>query len=497
VNKKQLHIIYFLLCLPVYSAFAQNECEVPLPPELTYVTVLPETSTTLLNWTLSPSSGIAAYIVYIFETRLGNQGFFAIDTLWDPSVTSYSDARVQYKSFQYRIAAFRAPKCASELSNILSTIFTETSIDTCEKKINIFWNKYTPPSPQIVTKYTILMSLNGSSYSEIGIVAPDATGFVLNDFTINADYCFKVIAGLNGGSISSSYKACLETKMQNPPGWINADYATVTEDDAISMSFSIDPLSEIDTFALERRTGYSGSFKQIAEIKGTDIKSVTYTDNATKTDVMNVYRLSAVICKNHRITSNNASNIVLDSRSTGDEIVLQWNKYHDWNGSVSSYRLFSDVGKGFTETATIYPPDTTFTISIPDIMLTLVQGKACFYIIASETGNPYGITGESISDTSCIAIEETVTVPNIFSPDGDGINDYFKPVITFAPVSYQLLITDRKRKTIFETRDYNESWDGSAGSSIVSQGVYLWFLKIATPAGKNITRTGTLTVIKN
>ena len=64
------------------------------------------------------------------------------------------------------------------------------------------------------------------------------TSFVLNDFTINAEYCFKVIANLNGGATSSSYKACLITKMQNPPGWINADYATVKEEDGISLSFS-------------------------------------------------------------------------------------------------------------------------------------------------------------------------------------------------------------------------------------------------------------------
>jgi gliding motility-associated-like protein len=496
VNKKHLYIVLFLLSLPVHCAFAQNDCEVPSPPELTYVTVLPETSTTLLNWTLSPSSGIAAYIVYIYETRLGNPGFFAIDTLWDPTATSYSDTRIQYKSFQYRIAAFRAPICTSKLSNILSTIFVTTRVDTCERKINISWNKYTPPIPQIVSKYTILMSLNGSSFTEIGSASPDATSFVLNDFTINAEYCFKVIANLNEGATTSSYKACMVTLMQTPPSWINADYATVTEENRIVLSFSIDPTSEIDTFALERKTGNSGSFQQIAQITVTNIKSVTYTDNTTKTDTLNFYRLSAVICKNHKVSSNNASNIVLDSRNTGNEIILQWNKYHDWLGTVSSYRVYTDTGNGFNETAVTGPADTVFAVSIPDIMYAMTQGKVCFYISASETGNPYGITGESVSNTACLSIEETVTVPNIFSPDGDGINDLFKPVITFAPSSYQLLITDRQRKILFETRDYNEFWDGSANGSSVSQGVYLWFLKLTTPSGRNITRTGTVTVIK-
>ena len=46
--------------------------------------------------------------------------------------------------------------------------------------------------------------------------------------------------------------------MQNPPEWINADYATVKAHDAISLSFTIDPFSEIDTFDLERKSGYSG-----------------------------------------------------------------------------------------------------------------------------------------------------------------------------------------------------------------------------------------------
>jgi gliding motility-associated-like protein len=496
VNIKHLYITLIFFGFLTPCIYAQNDCEVPLPPELTSITILSETTTAFLTWNPSPSSGIAAYIVYIYETRLGNPGFFAIDTIWDPSATTYSDTRIQFKSFQYRIAAFRAPKCASELSNILSTIFTETRIDSCMKNIIITWNRYTPPSPQIVTKYTILMSLNGSSFSETGSVSPDNDSFLLNEFTINADYCFKVIANINGGSVSSSYKTCLRTKMQNPPDWINADYATVKEKDAISLSFTIDPSSETDTFALERKTGYPGSFQLIARISGNNLKSVTYTDNTAKTDVLNFYRLSAVICKNLKVTSNVASNIVLDSQVTGNDIILKWNKYHDWIGSVSSYRLFTDLGKGFIETAGINPTDTTFIIAIPEIMFSLVKGQVCFYISAAETGNIHGITGESASDTSCISVEETVSVPNIFSPDGDGLNDLFSPVITFAPSGYQLLITDRQRKTIFETRDYNESWDGSAGGSPVSQGVYLWFLKLTTPSGRNINRTGTVTVIK-
>ncbi len=67
--------------------------------------------------------------------------------------------------------------------------------------------------------------------------------------------------------------------MQTPPGWINADYATINEGGGISLSFSVDPVSEIDLFALDRRQGYSGVFNQIALIPEADGEKVIYTDN--------------------------------------------------------------------------------------------------------------------------------------------------------------------------------------------------------------------------
>ncbi len=130
-------------------------------------------------------------------------------------------------------------------------------------------------------------------------------------------------------------------------------------------------------------------------------------------------------------------------------------------------------------------------------MYVLDQGKVCFYVTATESSNPYGIMGESNSNQICTDLEEVVTVPNVFTPDSDLKNDLFRPVLTFTPSDYHLVITDRQGKTLFETRDFMDTWDGSDKGNVVPEGVYLWFLKIKTPTGKNISRTGTLTVIKN
>jgi len=142
------------------------------------------------------------------------------------------------------------------------------------------------------------------------------------------------------------------------------------------------------------------------------------------------------------------------------------------------------------------PADTTFTISIPEIMYELNDGKVCFYVTADETGNPYGVNGESNSNQLCEEIEEVITVPNAFTPDGDLKNDLFRPVITFTPSEYRLLVSNRQGKTLFETNDFMEYWDGTDNGNPVPQGVYLWFIRLKTPEGKSISRTGTLTIIK-
>ena len=488
------HIILISLILLSGQLTGQTDEDPPVSPIFTFVTINPANLQTEMTWSLSPSADVAGYVVYLFRDGEG----YAIDTIFDPEATNYSVLRpgTSYYSESYVVSAIDHSGNVSPLSNELHTIFAESEIDTCNKKIMISWNKYLS-EPVKVTGYDVFASVNGGTYYLAGHVSDETTSFAMDDFTNGSTYCFITKAVLENKMASESNKPCVTVEIQNPPGWINADYATVTSEGGISLSFSIDPVSEIDLYSLERRSGISGSFQQIAQIR-TEMKSVKYTDKTAEPEVVNFYRLSAVNnCNIKVISSNLASNIVLDARNTGNEIILQWNQYHDWYGSPSSYRIYMDSGKGFIEAGVTGLADTLFTVSIQEIMYSLIQGKLCFYITATESGNPYGITGESNSNQICSDIDEVITVPNVFTPDGDLKNDLFRPVLTFTPADYRLIISNRQGKTLFETTDFMDSWDGSDREKPVPEGVYLWFLKIRTPKGKNISRTGTLTIVKN
>jgi gliding motility-associated-like protein len=83
-------------------------------------------------------------------------------------------------------------------------------------------------------------------------------------------------------------------------------------------------------------------------------------------------------------------------------------------------------------------------------------------------------------------------VPNSFTPNGDGTNDIFLPIITsgFDPNSYTLLIFNRWGEILFESHNTSIGWDGTykpylnAGNSsinltsnqeeIMQDGTYTW-----------------------
>jgi len=496
MKKAELIPFVFLLAFTIKVAGQADE-DPPESPEFTLVTINPANGHTEMTWISSSSPDVAGYVVYLYKNGEG----YALDTIFDPRATSYSADRpgTSYYSESYVVAAIDYSGNISPLSNELSTIYAyaNTQTDTCNNRINLKWNRYSS-MPSEVTGYDILVSVNSGPYYLAGHTSAETTEFIFGNISTGSEYCFAIEATLKNGLKSCSNRGCINVRIQKAPEWINADYATVDDNNEISLSFTIDNLSETDLFSLERRQGFSGSFQQISLINKPEADNVTFTDNTARKNTVYSYRLAAINSCNINVGySNIATVIILENKTEGDELLLRWNRYREWNGTISSYHIFMDTGSGFSEIAVAEPGDSIYSISIPEIMYTLKEGKVCFYTEAYETGNPYGIQGESRSNISCFIINETVTVPNVFTPDGDLKNDLFRPFLSYTPDEYRLLITDRQGKVIFDTNAFMDSWDGrDKAGNMINEGVYLWFISIKTPSGKNISRTGTVTLIR-
>jgi gliding motility-associated-like protein len=90
-----------------------------------------------------------------------------------------------------------------------------------------------------------------------------------------------------------------------------------------------------------------------------------------------------------------------------------------------------------------------------------------------------------------VSVKEIYTLfaPNTFTPDGDGINDYFFPVgLGIDEASFQMYIYNRWGDVIYRTKgvygDYETTaslvgWDGVAnyGDYVAQEGVYIWMIQ--------------------
>jgi gliding motility-associated-like protein len=487
--------VFFSLC--TYNSFSQTDCKYPVPPILTSVSIQPETSIIELNWASSPSPDIISYLVHVYHDENGIPRGDIVDTVsYDATSYTYVSTVTKYFSLSYVISALGKPDCESPFSNILNTIFCSSEIDTCKKEILIKWNSY-PDYPKQVVEYHILSYKNGDPEPSVYRVGRNANNFILSDFVTDTRYCFVVKAVLEGGLSSHSNRSCMTTEMQRPPQWINADYATITDDKEISLSFSIDPYSEIKRFRLESKQGETGSFQIISELPINN-NQIKYTDSEADINNINYYRLSAINnCNNPVSISNIASNIVLSLGRTENDINLTWNSYKNWQGTLSAYKLFINSGNGYREMRLLRSSDTTFSVAYSSIMYEVAGSEVCFHITAIEADNPHGNDGESRSSEECTSITENITVPNVFTPDGDLVNDLFRPVLSFTPVNYHMLISRKDGKVIYETKNEASEWDGTIKGYSLPQGVYLWFLKVTTPSGEIVSKTGTITIVRN
>ncbi len=71
-------------------------------------------------------------------------------------------------------------------------------------------------------------------------------------------------------------------------------------------------------------------------------------------------------------------------------------------------------------------------------------------------------------------------VPNAFTPNGDGLNDVFYPIITegLDVLDYQLRIFNRWGELIFVSSEYQLGWDGTYKGAICQDGIYTWNIEI-------------------
>lgn len=147
-----------------------------------------------------------------------------------------------------------------------------------------------------------------------------------------------------------------------------------------------------------------------------------------------------------------------------------------------------------------FPEEPWATFSVNDPHELIIFGEpidvGCYAITAvDDAGNdPNGMANESdFSELVCVEPCATLEFPNIFTPNGDDVNEHFKPRYRNIQ-SFQVQIFNRWGGLVYESDNASEfleqGWDGKNMNSgkLCSEGVYYYVFRYL-PLSLNVPRT--------
>ncbi|MGB0929782.1 MAG: lectin-like domain-containing protein [Chitinophagales bacterium] len=92
-----------------------------------------------------------------------------------------------------------------------------------------------------------------------------------------------------------------------------------------------------------------------------------------------------------------------------------------------------------------------------------------------------------------------LAIPNAFSPDGDGVNDFWRVTTNLPVTSFECQIYNRWGKMVFSSADVNGRWNGMVGTELQDMGVYAYYVLVRyqdeNGSDKEVLERGNVTLV--
>jgi hypothetical protein len=365
-----------------------------------------------------------------------------------------------------------------------STMYLSSVFDSCARTITLSWNDYNHWRGS-TTDFTIYNRTGPGTYLPLAIITPDISKthytYVLGNILPNQKYDLFVQAANTDGirKSNSNRTPPIFTKLTVQTGSINADYATISAENSIDLSFTVRGAVGQDKYRFLRSDAQGGPYVKIDSISTSDTV-LHFNDPTPFVSGVYYYKLQLLNnCNSVFTESNLANNIILTGTQSGSAVMLSWNAYADWLGGVEKYRIIRIHGQTNPlvdtldgGTATTYTDNVALIIDYANPSSSFI----CYTIDALEGSNIHGTQAQSISNKVCFTVIPDIRMPDAFIPnDGDPVNREFEPVFSFTPEHYEMVIFNRLGTKLWEG---SGPWDGKAAGKPVPEGVYLYLLRV-------------------
>jgi gliding motility-associated-like protein len=123
----------------------------------------------------------------------------------------------------------------------------------------------------------------------------------------------------------------------------------------------------------------------------------------------------------------------------------------------------------------------------------LVQRPGIYRLKVTDNNGCSGTDSTIVYAKNCMF---GVYIPTAFTPDNNGINDKFKPIVFGKMLQYNLVVYNRFGSIVFKSTDPNQGWDGSIRGIPQESGAFIWTCSYQLEGALPGKEKGTVTLLR-
>ena len=337
-------------------------------------------------------------------------------------------------------------------------------------------------------------AIDENSFTKIADVSAVRQSYI-DSFLCKKEYCYFVKA-INKNKIytSSSNRACSTPIYTIPTESVAVELVTVENNSYIKAQWKKYPVYiRGGKYQLERSTNGTGTFYPILTTDELNAKDIKADFNSASVK----YRIKYIDhCGSVGPAGKPSNSIYVSSPDVSGTININWNPYEYWASGVKEYKVEYVNATGVYEEFASVDGKTTVLNNIKVSSFNI--DSLCLRVIAVKDTS---IEVQSISNQSCFVDKSVIWVPTAFSPNKDGKNDVFKVFarnirrdVSNPDFRFSCQIFNRWGQKVFETSDFNDTWDGTFNKKNAPNGLYIVRVYAVGFDGEAFKYKGTLSI---
>lgn len=375
----------------------------------------------------------------------------------------------------YRINTYDACNDLNLLSDIICSVYFD--VEGTETANTISWQTDTVEaiSYNIIRDGDLLTNITNSS----------TLSYDDSEVICNKEYVYNVQPIFQTGSSVSVDTAVIANKSSELPA-VGNPASTVNIDNDVELTWGPPDTGEIPF----RRYIIERNIRDRAWKYYDASEDTTYVDTEANFIGKHAYRIRYDDDCGNLATPSPATvpMIIEQGAARGKEVNFNWSKYETWSNGIRNYTIerIDETGVLLEEFDVLSGREKAITFSPNDSENKLIRVRA-----ESLDATPL----YTYSNIVLTELSTTMFLPNVFTPDDDGLNDRF---VAKGPkvFNFELEVYSRWGVLIFSTTDNFNGWDGKINDSDAPEGTYIYKIYYEDAEGRKYDQSGSMLLMR-